>query len=194
VTTVVPSRAVRRVLAFTACCALLAGCGGGGERQDAHERRGTFDVQVVESDFPRDQSISQAATMRISVRNTGDETVPDLAVSVQGFLRRDEQPGLADPNRAVFVVDRAPKGAETAYTQTWAVGPLRAGATRELRWRVTPTVAGTHTIKYTVAAGLNGLAKARASDGRAPTGTFTVRVSDAPADATVDPDTGKVVR
>src|SRR4051812_15415959 len=36
-------RAVRRVLAFTACCAILVGCGGGA-RQDADETAATYDV------------------------------------------------------------------------------------------------------------------------------------------------------
>jgi hypothetical protein len=190
---VVASRAVRRVIAFTGLCALLAGCGGG-TSQDAGEARGTYDLQVTESRFPREQSISQAATLRIRVRNRGDRTVPDLAVSIKGFTRRDAQPGLADSERPVYVVDRAPKGGDTAYVQTWAVGPLAAGQTRELIWRVTPTVAGTHTIKYTVAAGLHGNAKARTGGGGAPSGTFTVRVADRPAAATVDPDTGAVIR
>jgi hypothetical protein len=44
-----------------------------------------------------------------------------------------------------------------------------------------------------VAAGLNGKAMARSSSGSRPAGTFTVRVSDEPAAAHVDPDTGKVV-
>lgn len=189
----VPCRAVRRVVAFTGCCALLAGCGGG-ERQDADEPHGTFDVQVVESRFPREQSISRPATMRISVRNTGDETVPNLAVSVQGFTRRDDQPGLADPTEPVFIIDRGPKGGDTPFVQTWALGPLPAGRTRAFTWRVTPALPGTHTVKYTVAAGLNGNAKTRTSGGAPPTGTFTVRVADRPAQATVDPDTGEVVR
>ena len=61
-------------------------------------------------------------------------------------------------------------------------------------WRVTAVQAGTHTVKWAVAAGLNGKAKATLSGNRAPAGSVTVDVSDKPAQARVDPDTGKVVR
>src|SRR5690348_11560456 len=56
---------VRGVLAFLVCCLLgvsVAACGGG-QRQDAKEPAGTYDVQVVTASFPEDQSISQNAPM-----------------------------------------------------------------------------------------------------------------------------------
>jgi hypothetical protein len=189
---------VRRVLAFTACCALAAvgiGCGGDGERADvAGEPNATFDVEVVEARFPSEQRLSQPADLVIRVRNAGEETMPNVAVSITGFYRRSEQPGLADPNRPVYVVKRQPRDSETAYVQTWAMGPLRAGDAREFAWEVVPVEAGTHELAYTVAAGLHGKAKARTTGGGRPGGTFTVEVAKAPAQATVDPDTGEVVR
>lgn len=190
------SRAVRRVLGFLACGILLAGFAGcgGGTRQDADEPSGTFEVRVVRSSFPAHQSISSPATMRIAVRNDGGRTIPDVAVSIDGFTRQDQQPGLADPNRPVWVVDRGPVGGDTAYVETWALGALRAGATREFTWHVVPVLPGTHVVTWTVAAGLDGNAKAHTASGGRPTGTFTVHVSDAPAQATVDPRTGAVVR
>ena len=160
----------------------------------ADEPNATFDVQVVEAKFPRQQSLSRPADLRIRVRNTGDETMPNVAVSIKGFYRRSEQPGLSDPNRPVYVVERQPKDSETAYDQTWTLGPLAGGDTREFAWKVVPVVAGTHELEYTVAAGLNGKAKARTSGGGRPGGTFTVEVADTPAQATVDPETGAVIR
>jgi hypothetical protein len=194
---VVASRAVRRVVASVGCCALLVGvvCGcGGGTRQDASEPSGTFQVRVVDASFPSNQSIARSETMRIAVRNMGSKTIPDLAVSLSSFSRVDDQPGLSDSSRPVWVVDRAPVGGDTADVSTWGLGPLRAGATRTFTWKVTPVVPGTHTVKWTVAAGLNGKAKARAANGGRPEGSFTVRVSGKPADASVDPATGAVVR
>jgi hypothetical protein len=61
-------------------------------------------------------------------------------------------------------------------------------------WRVTPVVAGSHTLRYRVAAGLNGKAKAQTADGGEPAGVFRVNVSSKPPNATVDPATGKVVQ
>lgn len=190
---VLACRAVRRVLAFSACCAVLAGCGGGA-RQDADEPSATYDVQVLTSSFPRKQRISEPATLRISVRNTGKRAVPDLAVSLTGLMRSDEETDVADPWRPVWVIQRQPLEGQTAYDFTWAVGPLPPGASKTLTWRLSPALAGTHTLKWAVAAGLNGRAVARTSGGGRPAGTFTVRVSDTPAPATVDPGTGQVVR
>ena len=61
-------------------------------------------------------------------------------------------------------------------------------------WRVTAVQAGTHTVKWQVAAGLNGKAKATLAGNRAPAGSVTVDISAKPAQAHVDPKTGRVVR
>ena len=171
----------------------VAGCGGG-TRQDADEPSGTFQVDVVNASFPTKQHLAKSERFVIAVRNTGHEAVPNVAVTVNSFASRSEQPGLADPSRAVWIVDTAPAGGDTAYTNTWALGRLAPGQTRRFVWRVTAVQAGTHTVKWAVAAGLNGKAKATLSGNRAPAGSVTVDVSDKPAQARVDPETGKVVR
>lgn len=184
---------MRRVLPFIACCVLVAGCGGG-ERQDADEPSGSFELEVVEASFPSAQSIGKRAELRISVRNAGKETAPNVAVSIEGLYRRSEQQGVADPSRPVFIVDQGPRGGETAYVGTWSIGPLPPGGTEEFTWELTPVQSGTHTLTYTAAAGLDGRARAHAAGGGPPTGTVTARVSDAPTEATVDPETGAVER
>ena len=171
----------------------VAGCGGA-TRQDAAEPTGTFKVDVVNASFPTKQHLAKSERFVISVRNTGHEAVPNVAVTVDSFATRSQQAGLADPSRAVWIVDTSPPGGDTAYTNTWALGRLAPGQTRRFVWRVTAVQAGTHTVKWAVAAGLNGKAKATLSGNRAPAGSVTVDVSDKPAQARVDPDTGKVVR
>jgi hypothetical protein len=171
----------------------LTGCGGG-ERQDADEPSGTFQVAVVRASFPTKQHLAQPERFVIAVRNTGHETVPNVAVTVSSFAERSEQAGLADPERAVWIIDSSPSGGDTAYVNTWALGRLAPGQTRRFVWRVTAVKAGTHTVKWQVAAGLNGKAKATLSGNRAPAGSVTVDVSKKPAQAHVDPETGKVVR
>ena len=171
----------------------LAGCGGG-ERQDADEPSGTFQVDVVRASFPTKQHLAQPERFVIAVRNTGHEAVPNVAVTVSSFAQRSEQPDLADPDRAVWIVDSSPSGGDTAYANTWALGRLAPGQTKRFVWRVTAVKAGTHTVKWQVAAGLNGKAKATLSGNRAPAGSVTVDVSEKPAQAHVDPETGKVVR
>jgi len=172
---------------------VVGGCGGG-DRQDKNEPSGTFGVQVVRDSFPLSQHIARQSRLRILVRNSGQKTIPNLAVTVKGFSEADPQKGLADSSRPVWIIDRWPKGGDTAYVGTWALGSLAPGATRTFEWRVTPIKAGLHDVRYEVAAGLNGKAKAETSGGDKPTGSFTVRVSGKPADARVNPATGQVVR
>ena len=178
----------------TALCAFaLAGCGGG-ERQDKNEPEGTFDVDVVRDSFPLSQHVAEQSRLRIQVRNPGDKAIPNVAVTLKGLTFADDTEGLADPNRPLWIVDAGPRGGDTAYVGTWALGTLGPGRTRTFEWRLTPIRPGQYDVKYEVAAGLDGKAKARTPDGGRPRGSFTVRVSGEPAQARVDPETGEVVR
>jgi hypothetical protein len=183
-----------RWIALAGCAALVAGCGGESQRQDADEPRGTWTVDVLEAEFPRSQRLAQPATLRIRVRNDEDTAIPNVAVTVDSFSRRSEQPGLADANRPIWVVDDAPRGGTTAYTNTWALGRMAPGQTKTFQWRVTPVEAGTHKVSYRVAAGLDGKAKARLDGGNRAEGTFTIRISSEPSQSRVDPETGEVIR
>ena|SRR5215213_5397446 len=176
--------------------ALLAvGCGGsGGDRQDEDEPRGNWTVDVVSATFPEQQRLAEQTEMRLKVRNADSKTIPNLAVTVEGFSRRSEQSGLADPSRPVWVIDDGPRGGVTAYTNTWALGRVKAGETKEFVWKVTPVKAGRFEVKYRVSAGLDGRARAVADGGERPSGSFTVNVSRKADDARVDPDSGNVVR
>jgi len=71
----------------------------------------------------------------------------------------------------------------------------RATLMRRMPWRLTPIEPGRYELKYTVAAGLGGRARARRAASDAPvTGTFAVRVGRKPAAARVNPGTGAVER
>ena len=59
----------------------IASCGGG-ERQDADEPSGNFPVQVVSADFPSKQSLAQNTNLTLGVKNTGQDTIPDLAITI----------------------------------------------------------------------------------------------------------------
>ena len=86
----------------------------------------------------------------------------------------------------------APAGAESAQTNTFSFGPLGPGEIREMVWNVTPVQAGTYTVHYRVAAGLQGKAKAVTADGSVPEGEFVVRISSEAPQTRVD-QSGKVV-
>ena len=183
-------------LAVCVIAAVTVGCGGGGKsaRQDADEPKGTWTVDVVEASFPESQKLAEATEMNIRVRNRSDRTLPNLAVTVEGFGRASQQSGLADSQRPVWIVDDAPRGGVTAYTNTWALGKVPAGKTKTFTWKVTPVRAGKQKINWRVAAGLDGKAKARLAGGKRAEGTFDVNISREPAQSRVDPETGDVIR
>jgi hypothetical protein len=190
-----------------ALAAPLAGCGGA--RQDVHEPSGTFTVNILRASFPTRQNISHAERMVLVVRNDSNKTVPNMTVSVDSFSAPSQAVGLANPLRPVWIVDVGPGaspvhgvegivadsagGAQTAYVNTWALGAVRPHGQRTFIWKVTPVKSGVHRVTYTVAAGLNGKARAQLADGQQPRGSFTVSISPAAAQVHVDPNTGQVV-
>lgn len=196
------------VLAAGAMCALLvAGCGGA-SRQDAGEPKGTFPMQVVHASFPAAQTIARQTKLVLLVRNTGTRTVPNVAVTIDAFDYTSDYPGLAARKRPVWVIERGPGtiasppaeseeisnpgGGQTAYVNTWALGALAPGQTRRFAWGVVPVKSGSHTVSYTVAAGLAGNAKARTANGEAVRGQFAVDIAPAPKLNHVNPSTGQV--
>jgi hypothetical protein len=177
------------------------GCGGS-PRQDANEPKGTYKLEVADAKFPASQSIAQSTTMSIRVRNADSKAAPNVAVTVEtdpskpgegtaAFGQRVDDSRLSDPERPIWVVDTGPAGGDSAATNTWALGRLKAGQTKEFRWKVTAVEPGTYTIKYRIAPGLNG--RARLASGGRTDGSFKVQIDDKPVPARVD-DNGKVVR
>ena len=189
------------------CLLALAGCGGG-ERQDENEPEGNFAVEVVRASFPDHQKLAKSSDMIVTVRNAGDKTIPDIAVTVNGFDERKKDPDLADPTRPVFAVngvqveiagfpeakDATPRGCDTAYVNTWACGALKPGKEKTFRWTVTAVQAGDYRIDWRVAAGLDGKAKAvAAGGGPAPRGQFAGTISNAAPDVRVADDGHTIV-
>ncbi|HEX8855014.1 MAG TPA: hypothetical protein VF752_05385 [Thermoleophilaceae bacterium] len=183
----------RLAAAVAAPLALLAfaGCGGG-ERQDANEPSGDFKVQVVKADFPAKQALAQRSDMVISVKNVDTKTVPNVAVTVKSFEYNIQDSSVADPSRPIFVVNQPPRGGDTAYVDTYALGALKPGQVASFHWSVTAVRPGPFKITYRVAAGLNGKARAVLSEGGAPGGTFTGNVSQKAPQSKVADD-GKTV-
>lgn len=209
------------MLAAIASTFALAACGGGGADQSASEPKGSFPVQVATATFPASQRLAERTHLTIAVRNSGSETIPNVAVTIcnvtcaypapkgQGadaaaFSEDLEQANLASPSRPIWIVDQppgpcrfvcksgGPGGAVTAYSNTWALGQLKPGATARFRWAVTAVKPGKHIVAWQVAAGLTGDAKAVLADGSAPQGRFKVTILSRPEQSYVTPS-GKVV-
>ena len=185
-----------RALAWMPVLAVaVAGCGGGttvkGDRQDTDEPEGNYPVAVEEAEFPLQQELAETSTMRVVVRNAGNERIPNIVVTVQcrdskggqngSFDRQVAGQAQADKNRPNFVVDQIPGSTRpasrqqldplersTAYVNTYSLGPLGANRTATFEWKVTAVRAGDFRVCYRVAAGLDGKAKAVASSGSLP--------------------------
>ncbi len=194
------------MFAVGAALAVVAGCVGQ-EQQDEDEPSGRYQVEVVEATFPQQQKLAKRSDLVIRVRNGGSKVIPNVAVTVDGFSRRVDDPDLADPNRPVFVIngrqkrigdypeakEQAPVGCETSYVGTWACGKLKPGEEKTFRWGVTAVKAGPFKIKWAVAAGLDGKAKAVDAEGNRPVGLFAGTISDKAPDSRVADDGETVV-
>jgi hypothetical protein len=193
--------APRRLAVLAATLGLAtAGCGGD-ERQDAGAPRGAFNLDVTEAAFPERQRIAEAATLRLEIANPGERDVPDVAVTVEtepaqeglapvAFGQGSDDPTLAASARPVWILDEGPAGGESAYTNTWTLGPLREGAARTAEWKLTAARAGTYTVRWRLAPALVG--DVRLEGGRTE-GEFRVTIADDPVPARVGDD-GEVVR
>jgi hypothetical protein len=197
-------------VAAMAVGALLAACGG--TSSDANQPAGTYDVRVTEATFPTEQRLGQTSLLRLGIRNTGKKTVPALSVTIsvagkQGqtsslpFGVRDEQVGIAQPDRPVWVLAQTyprlagseePGGATTSNRKTFDFGPLKPGQTTAAIWKLSAVKSGQFTLLYSVDAGLSGTAKAQTKGGVAPGGSFVTDISAVPPDTEVT-DSGEVI-
>jgi hypothetical protein len=76
------------VLALALCAAGLAACGGG-ERQDEDEPEGEFPVEITAAEFPAKQSLAETKNLLLSVQNTGEDSVPNLAITIFTVANED---------------------------------------------------------------------------------------------------------
>lgn len=192
--------------------AVLAACGGDSST-DAGEPSATFPVEVTTASFPSVQRLGQTSLLRLGIRNSGEETVPALTVTIGiageaggdsalPFGVRDPQPGLASADRPVWVLAQTyprfagsaqPGGATTSNPKTFDFGPLEPGDTTEAVWKLSAVKAGKYTLAYRIGAGVGGAAKAETEGGVAAGGSF-VAVITAKLPETEVNDKGEIVR
>jgi hypothetical protein len=190
----------------------LAACGGSESSSNANEAAGKYPVKIVTAEFPTEQRLGETTLLRLGVRNTGHKTLPALTVTISvggkegrnstlPFGYRDPAPGLAQPDRPVWVLSaRYPKangstetaGAETSSPKTFAFGALKPGKTTEAVWKLNAVKSGKYDLFYEVGAGLNGDAKAETAPGTQAGGTFGAEISSVPPETEVK-DNGEVV-
>jgi hypothetical protein len=191
-------------LALLTVTAALGVAACGGQRQDADEPSGQFHVAVAKASFPSKQAIAQRATLRIAVTNKEPKReIPHVAVTVEtrphsggaaplSFGQADTTDSrLADDGTPVWILDTPPKGGESAYTNTWALGPMFAGETKTFEWHLVAVRPGDYDVTYRVSPGLTG--KAKAAQGERDKGSLRVHISSEPVPAHVGAD-GQVIR
>lgn len=191
--------------------ALLVACGGE-ESSDSNERAGTYELEVVDASFPNEQFLGQTALMKLGVRNAGDEQVPNVVVTVSiggkagqdsslPFAVHDPQAGLAQSDRPVWVLAEhyprfagsdEPGGASTSNRKTFALGPLKPGATATAIWKLSAVKAGDWQVLYRVGAGLGAQVKAEVPGGGPVGGSFAAKVTTELPETEVTDD-GEVV-
>lgn len=196
---------------FLAASAVLAGCGGGEDpgAQFDNEATGDFPVEVLSADFPARQTVAGTYLLEIAVRNSGDETLPALNVTINlpgegstlAFAYRDQQTGLAVSQRPVWVLeDGYPKlageagrgGAGTSARRTFSFGEVEPGDVAEMVWKVVAVEPGRHLVSYRINAGLSGEANALDASGEPAEGVLPAKISDRAIVTKIDDD-GKVV-
>ena len=200
----------------------ISGCGSA-KRQSADEPKGNFPVEVEYASFPTQQRLATTSDMVIQVRNPGERKIPVISVTVKckgskggsggspstvsggasGFAYRTTHPGVADPARPRFIVNRIPTRTPRVYDQgrldplersssyvdTFPLGSLAPGDSVTFRWNVTAVKAGRFRVCYRVNAGLDGKAKAvRADSGMPIKGEFVGRVDAAPPQSHIAED------
>jgi hypothetical protein len=205
---VAPALRVRRLHAALVGLAALGLAACGQPRQDEDEPTGSYRV-TANASFPGKQKLAKRSELVIKVRNEENRRViPNIAITVRGFDTKTKQSDVADPDRPIFVInghpakiggfpeskEDVPSGSTTAYVDTWALGPLKPGRTRVFKWSVTAVKAGPYKLRYRVAAGLNGKAKAVAVGGGPVRGGFKGEVSNAPPQTRVSDDGKTVIR
>jgi len=199
-------------LVLAALLALAATACGGEESSDANEAAGKYPVEVTGVEFPPRQFLGQTSLLRMGLRNTGRKTIPALAVtiSVAGregeasnlpFGIRDPQPGLAQPDRPVWVLAlRYPKfagsgepgGAESSNPKTFVLGELKPGKSANVVWKLSAVKTGSWALRFGVDAGLGGQARAVTAGGGQPGGSVAARIVSRTPDKEVA-DNGEVV-
>jgi hypothetical protein len=191
--------------------AALAACGDDSS-SDGDEASGEFPVKVVTAEFPTEQRLGETVLLRLGVRNTGERAVPALTmtISVGGragrtsslpFTIHDPQPGLAQPDRPVWVLaatyprltgSAEPGGGQSANQKTFNFGRLEADEAVEAVWKLSAVKEGRFPLLYSVDAGLGGGAKAVTGGGTRPGGSFAVEISSVPQEVEVTDD-GQIV-
>lgn len=200
-------------VAAVALAALLAACGGDDDSSaEKPDKPPVYHVKLVESIIPVNWRVGESYKMRLGFENTGENEVPNLAVTItmrgkEGrasslpFAIHDPTPGLAQADRPVWVLEAGwpkpvgtsgPGGASTSNPKTFAFGPLKPGEEKTMQWKLTAVKPGYWGMHYQAAGDIDGESKTYAYRTTPPGGDFYATIKTALPNTEVT-DSGKVV-
>ena len=191
---------MRGLRGSAAVCALgalarVAGCGGGGERQDADEPSRATCRRRRRGGVPRAAAPRRAGDDAHARAQRGLEDDPEPRGDRRRVLARAPSSRASPtPRGPVWIIDDGPRGGVTAYTNTWALGRVTAGRDEGVRLAGHAGQGGqprdeVPRRRRPRRQGQGGARRRRARP-RAPS---TSTVSREPDQSRVDPDTGEVV-
>ena len=131
-------------------------------RPSARQTAAPTGCGLSSASFPTAQRLAQSAPLALLIRNAGSKTIPALSVTVSiagkegqnsslPFAIRVPQPGLAQPDRPVWVLaahfprlagSPEPGGTQTANPKTFDFGALAPGASVNAVWKLTAVRSG----------------------------------------------------
>jgi hypothetical protein len=108
-------------MGFVVALSSIAVAACGGERQDADEPEGEFPVDIVNASFASKQRLAETSDLTMSVANTGDEAIPDLAITI--WTDAEAAPGAVTDGTDTTGTETGESG-----TATEESGPTAAGS------------------------------------------------------------------
>lgn len=162
------------------------GIGACGDDEGSSQRE-VVNIDLVSATFPENQRLAHEATLEIVVRNPGNDAVDQFTVAIApdgegvtgtGFGSQTGGPGASDPNRPIWIVDEIPRNSVTADSGVFRFGPLAAGRSLKLRWRVQPVRRGDHQLRWQLGGRVDGSTRVVDGAGEDVGGTFDVTIDE----------------
>ena len=185
-------RGVRLLTLGTASILALgvAGCGSVASAPDEPAAK-AVELKASQAKFSKQKQITgDDVTLSLTVTNTGENPVPEVVVLLEGLgettitnptdegRERTEKDDLPDSTkRAAWFVDEAPGGGSYGESSLYPGGRLEPGRSRTLRWRMSASTPGSHTLKYQVFGGLTDN-QAKKTTGTGLTGSVSATIAD----------------
>ena len=178
----------------------------GSDSESPNQPEGEFPLQLNEATLKPRQRLAETSNLVISVTNTGTQTIPDLAVTIQtrpsdlspeqagvpngSFSVRLDREDVAIQTRPVWILNAdwprlngadTSAGAQRAQTNTYAFGELEPGDTAKMDWNLNAVQTGDFIVSWKISPSLSATSPAVDQAGLPLSGEIEVEISGQPA-------------